>query len=117
MAIDFSLNVVPGATFRQRFEWRDGAMPVDLTGWHALAHFRLTRDNPVVLVELSTDNGGIVLGGALGTIDLYASAADTLTWTFASGFWDISLKDTNGEIYPPLVAGKVQIIPMVTKWP
>jgi hypothetical protein len=117
MAFASSLEIWAGATFRQRFEWRDAGLPVDLSGWTALAHVRLTADAPDILVNLSTENGGIVLGGALGTIDLFIHDEETSAFTFTNAVWDISLKDTNDEIYPPLIEGKVQVFPMVTQWP
>jgi hypothetical protein len=114
----FILNITKGAVFRQQFEWRDGDNPVNLTGWTALCHIRDRTTNDLIFA-LSTENGGVVLGGELGTVNLFLSAIDTGTFDpdQPNAVWDISLRDPNGEIYPPLIGGKVMFHNMVTAWP
>ncbi len=57
--------------------------PINFTGCTAAMMIRKTYVPgpvaPLALVTLTTENGGITLGGALGTIDLYVSAAQTLS--------------------------------------
>jgi len=49
----------------------------DLTGYSARMQIRSMLQSPDVLLELSTANGKITLGGATGTISLALSAAET----------------------------------------
>jgi hypothetical protein len=74
------LTIVQNGTFRHRLTWKTGspAAPVDLTGCSARAQIRPEYNSDILLMaELNTDNGGIALGGADGTIDFYISDEDT----------------------------------------
>jgi hypothetical protein len=71
--------------------------PYNLTGCTAKAQFREKYGEPVLL-ELSTTNGDIVLGGALGTIDITATAVQTDTVTVRKGKWDLELTYADGTV-------------------
>lgn len=72
--IDFEAR--QGATFRRVMTYRDGANAlVDLTGFTARMQVRSSYGGDSVL-ELTTENNRITLGGAAGTITLLVSAAD-----------------------------------------
>lgn len=75
--------------------------PVNLTGYTARMHVRRDYDATTTLVELTTENGRIALGGAAGTITLTLSAAVTAGIT-RSGVYDIELVSAGGLVYRPL---------------
>lgn len=54
--------------------------------------------SPNVLLELTTENGGITLGGALGTVDLYIPASTTTAITWEDGVYDIEFVFPNGDV-------------------
>ena len=91
-----------GSTLREQFVYGTSTLPdpvavqtpYDLTGCTAKAQFREKYGLPVVL-ELSSDNGDIVLGGALGTIEMTASAEQTDLVTIKRGKWDLELTYTD----------------------
>ena len=61
----FDLTIEQGATFRQVFRWQDKSkQPFDLTGFTAKLMMRQSVASPSTLKTLTTENGGIVLGGA-----------------------------------------------------
>lgn len=63
------LTIYQGATFRKRLTWTaPGGTPVDLTGCTARMQVRAEVGSPTVLLSLTTVNGGITLGGALGAV-------------------------------------------------
>jgi hypothetical protein len=64
--VDFTLTMVR----------RSDGNPVDLTGYTALMQIRPRPSRPVI-VELSTENGRIQLGGPAGTIALAITGEDT----------------------------------------
>jgi hypothetical protein len=70
-----------GATFRRRFQYvsvTDGVeTPIDLTGYTARMQVRSNIDSAGTILSLTTENGGIVLGGEMGYIDIYISATAT----------------------------------------
>ena len=86
------LQIVPGATFTQRYVWSRGPegapVPVDMTGCTAKMQVRAEFGSDDVLAELTTENGGITLGDD-GSVELRIEADDTDAFTFESGVFDI----------------------------
>ena len=71
----YNIQADQGATYSQTFTYRDSAGNlVDLTGFTARMQVRAEYDSASPLLDLTTSNGGITLGGALGTITLLATA-------------------------------------------
>jgi hypothetical protein len=81
-----TINGRAGQTLTVSLTWKEGGVPVDLTGWTAQIHVRAGVEE-VILADLSSADGEIVLGGDEGTIDAYFTKAHTLaigpgTFTF-----------------------------------
>jgi len=57
-----------------RFTWKAGGVPVVLTGATGRMMLRLSPTSPVVL-DLSTSNGGLVIEGALGAVNIIITLA------------------------------------------
>ena len=68
----------------------DGETPYDLTGYTARMQVRRETEEGTVLVELTTANGRIALGGAAGTITLSLTAATTAGIT-DDGVYDLEI--------------------------
>ena len=64
------LAIEQGATFRKLLTYKAGtpAVAVNLTGCTARMQIRSAITSPTVLVNLTTENGGIVLGGTAGNL-------------------------------------------------
>ena len=108
-------TIYQGATFRKRLKWTaPSGTPVDLTGCTARMQVRSEVASPDALLELTTVNGGIVLGGALGTIDLYVSDEDTGAIAWDGGVWDLEIVHPGGEV-TRLAQGSVSVSPEVTR--
>lgn len=105
------LSIVQAATFVQQFTWYgpDGT-PVDLTGYSADMQFRGTvEDTGIAIIDASTGNGKIVLGGTSGTITVTISS--TTTSALADGLqmvWNLFLTSPSNIIYP-LAAGPATV--------
>lgn len=110
------LKIEQGATFEKIVTWKcgDPPAPVDITGCTARAHIRPEVASPVVLLELTTENGRIVLGGVEGTIQIYISALDTELITWDSGVYDLEIVFPGGRVVRRL-AGGVSVSPEVTR--
>lgn len=110
------LTIYQGATFRKRLTWKAGtpAVAVDLTGCTARMQVREEIDSEDALVSLTTANGGIALGGAAGTIDLYISDEDTADMTWEGGVWDLEIEHPSGEV-TRLAEGSISVSPEVTR--
>lgn len=111
--LDF--EVEQGATFEHQLTWldRDGN-PVPLDGYTARMQVREKITSEEVLVELTTENGMITLGGQDGTIDIEIPDEVTETFTWKKGVYDLELESPAGKV-TRLVKGKVTVDPEVTR--
>lgn len=98
-AVRQNLVIEQGATFKFNINWlqEDGTTPVDLTGFTARMHIRNSIDATTTLLELTTENSRIALGGVAGTVQLSVDASDTPALTFTEGVYDLELVDTGGS--------------------
>jgi hypothetical protein len=83
---------------------------VDLTGYTARAQVRVRPAAPEVLHEWSTEAGTITLTGS--TVAL--STADSETWTWTRGVYDVHLTDFSGRT-EVVVRGSVVLVPGITR--
>lgn len=74
-----TLNINQGATWSQTLVWKTGnaPKPVNLTSYTARLTLQPWPTRRAVVVGLTTENGGITLGGSAGTITLDMTAAKT----------------------------------------
>jgi hypothetical protein len=113
------LNIVieQGATFNPVLTYTDSAeppVPINLTGYTARMQIRLKRTSSGFLHELTTENGGITLGGAAGTIILLITSGDTTAFTFTSAVYDLELID-GSAVVTRLLQGSVALSTEATK--
>lgn len=112
------LEIDQGATFDKTFTWKTGtkanAAPVDLTGCKARAQFRVELESATVLLELTTENGRIQLGGLTGEIRILISAADTAAMAWLAGVYDLEIEFPDGTVVRRM-AGGVVVSPEVTR--
>jgi len=115
-AFKVPLKIDQGATFRKSVTWKAGtpAAPVDLTGCTARMHVRSEVKSATVLLDLTTANGGITLGGAAGTVDLYLTDDQTTAITWTSAVYDLEVEFANGDVRR-LLYGSVTVSPEVTR--
>lgn len=115
-AFKVPLKIDQGATFRKSVTWKAGTpvTPVDLTGCIARMHVRSEVKSPIVLLDLTTVNGGITLGGAAGTVEIYLSDEQTTAITWTTGVYDLEVEFSNGEVRR-LLYGSVTVSPEVTR--
>jgi hypothetical protein len=104
-----------GATFRYSLIWKDSDnLPIDITGYTARMQVRKSFNSNDPLLSLTTENGGIALGGILGTIVVTATATLTAAIDVRAGVYDLELQSASGVV-TRLVEGKVTINPEVTR--
>lgn len=110
----YNMTCDQGATFDRTLTWKDASGNlVNLTGYTARMQVRTTYDASTTVLSLTTENGGIVLGGALGTIRVIASATTTAALTPRTYVYDLeAVISTN--VYR-LVGGTFTVRPEVTK--
>lgn len=111
-----NLFVYRGATFSKQIVWKDenGAL-INLTGWKARLHMRETVDESTPFLTLTTENGGLALGGAAGTINLLASATATAAIQVTEGVYDLEMVAPDTVTVTRLLEGLVFVSPEVTR--
>lgn len=71
-------------------------------------------ESSTVLLNLTTENGGIVLGGAAGTIRLQLSEPATTAISWKQAVYDLELVFADGAVTRKL-AGSISVSPGVTR--
>mgnify|MGYP000111166529 CR=1 FL=1 len=112
MAGTHRLVIDQGTTVRRTLRWLRDGQPVNLTGATARMEIR-TAFGGELLCRLDTSNGGLVLGGTEGTIQLHIPPAVSSAWTARSGVYDLEVVDAS-EAVTRLIQGQVTISPEVT---
>jgi len=102
---EINLEVDKGSSFSSTIPWSTGTLsnntPVDLTGCTAnLLAKELTSNRTVsdtVVLELTIENGGIVLGTTDGKITLIISDEDSSEFTWNFTHYSLEIYFPNGE--------------------
>jgi hypothetical protein len=113
-ATTYDLLIEQGATFSQVITYKDNGVAVNLQGFTARMQVRATLEAATALIELTTANGRIALGGTAGTITLTISATDTEALTSGRGVYDLELVSGSG-IVTRLLQGVATISRNVTR--
>jgi hypothetical protein len=113
-ATTYDLLIEQGATFGQVITYKDNGVAVNLQGYTARMQVRSTLEAATALIELTTANGRIALGGTAGTITLSISATDTEALTSGRGVYDLELVSGSG-IVTRLLQGVATISRNVTR--
>lgn len=116
----YNLCINQGATYTRIFVWIAGQCgcgtvgassgPVDLTGYTAALQIRAYPLAATILYDASAN---ITLGGTAGTITLVIPAANTETFTWWQGVYDLLLTSAAGVV-TRLLMGSVSVSPAVT---
>lgn len=113
-AIKHSLIIERGATFTLPLTWRDETdAPINLTGYTAKLQMRRKVTDADAIVSL-TELAGITLGGTLGTINAFISAAQTATLPDDVSVWALELTSASGVV-TRLIEGTVYVSPRVVR--
>jgi len=110
-----NIYIEQGATWSLPLRWQDAdEVPIDLTGFTARMHIRKKVTDPAYEIELTTEDGGITLGGVDGTINLFIGAADTSLIDIKTGAYDLELVSPGGVV-TRLLEGAVTVSFEVTR--
>lgn len=124
----YNVTIEQGADWRLLFVWKDNTgEPHDLSGWTGRMQVRETLAGKSALLNLTTENGQITLGGADGTVEVTIPAAmsqevkpnlSKLSWQDGkqgvSFAYDLELIDPAGKV-TRLLQGAAFFVPEVTR--
>lgn len=107
--------VIPQGTYQEKiFTYGDAnGAPFNLTGMTARMQIRPYKGSTNILLSITTENGGIALGGVSGTVTIVIRTAQTALIA-SDGFYDIELIDAQGEV-DRFLEGAVRLNAEVTK--
>ena len=103
-----------GSTFSRTLTWKISGSAVNLTDYTARMQARASVTSATVVLDLTTANSKIVLGGTAGTITITVSAADTAAITQQSLAYDLELVSAGGVV-TRLIEGQIVLSPEVTR--
>lgn len=95
---DIHMRIFRGTTIGFEVIW-GGSAPIDITGYQASMQIRDFKDN--LVLEFSTANGRITVGGTNGKFTFSGSPSDSRAVT-AVGKWELELTAPNGDVYRAL---------------
>ena len=115
-AFKVNLKIDQGASFNKLVTWKAGtpALPVNLTGCTARMQIRGKLTDAVALLDLTTENGGIALGGVAGTVTIIITAAQTTLIAWKAAVYDLEIIYADATVRR-LLAGSVSVSPEVTR--
>ena len=102
-----------GATFSKQLTWEIDGDPVDLTTYTARMQVREKYSSANPIVSLTTENGGITLGGDEGTIDIEINSTTTAGIVAKEYVYDLEL--VSSSVVTRLIEGKFIVTPEVTR--
>ena len=115
----YDLTLVQGATFYLKFSYQNSSkVPISLSGYTARLQVRTDHDASTASLELTTENGGIILNSpSIGDIVLKLSNTATSAISFATGVYDLELIHSDGPdtIVDNILYGTVSVRRNVTR--
>lgn len=109
------IYIEQGATWSLPLVWKTAeGVPIDVTGYTARMHMRKKVTDAEIVLDLTTENSRITLGGVAGTINLSLTAADTAALT-TSGVYDLEMISGDGVTVTRLLEGKYALSVEVTR--
>lgn len=95
----YNITCQQGATLKRTLTWLEpNKTPINVTGYTARMHVRELANSASTILELTTSNTTITLGGATGTIDLLVSANTTANLTPGLYVYDLEMVSGGGEV-------------------
>jgi hypothetical protein len=88
----YNIEAEQGSTLLRTLTWQDSSgTPIDLSNYTARMQVRRNLSDVTPVLSLNTTNGGIVLGGALGTIEIVATDTQMAAIEQGSYLYDLEM--------------------------
>lgn len=111
----YDIAIYQGSTYSQQFTWKDqNGAAINLTGYSARMKVRPGVDSATVLLDLTTANAKITLGGVAGTITVNLTDVETAALAAMLGVYDLELI-SGGGVVTRLLQGNLIVSNEVTR--
>lgn len=115
LAGKYNISIDQGATFERLITVKNSDNNLfNFTGYTARMQIRRDVDDTSSIVQLTTENGYITLGGTAGTIVLYLPPVVTQSLSDRDCVYDLEIIDSVGKVYR-LLKGQVRVDKEVTR--
>jgi hypothetical protein len=117
MPTKYNLSIIKGSRYLKSFIYQDSSKnPINLTSLSARMHIRERENSALPELELTTENGMLLLGGSTGTVDIILGATDTETLTITNGVYDLEIYDGGDtDVVDTIIEGAVTIEDGITR--
>lgn len=111
-----NIELDAGTDTNIQFDWTDPStnLPINLTGYTSRMQIRTVQYGVPVILELTTENSKIVLGGAAGTIIVKFDPEDTNEGSWFRGTYDLYITNTGTGEVSAVARGFVTVLPQTT---
>ena len=115
MAEIYELNINQGSNLSLEIALKNAnGTPLNLTGYTAHMQLRASYTSPQVIVELTTENGRLVITPLTGLVTLLLSAATTAALVAKTYVYDLEIVSASGFV-TRMLQGEAVISPEVTR--
>ena len=109
MTAKYQIEIQQGADFERIITWIDGnSTPIDVTNYTAKLQIRNRIESENTLLELSTGNGGIIIGNIDGKITIKIDAATSSAFIWSEGIYALEITSPM-NITARLIEGRVNV--------
>jgi hypothetical protein len=117
MAVAYNVVIDQGADWYLTVTYENpNSTPINITGYTAALQLRSQPSDTVAVLTLNTQNGGIAITGATGTVDCHATNVQTGAIDEGSYFYDLEIySNTNPSVITRLVQGQAVVSAEVTR--
>lgn len=110
-----NLIIEQGTDYTLPLIWKDeNDAPIDVTGFTARMQAREAKASTTTFLDMTTENGQIIMGINDGLITLTLTSAVTTAITAIQGFYDLEIIDGSGLV-TRLLEGQMTISQEVTR--
>ncbi len=109
----FNFTLTQGDTFNTAPAWKINGNYVNVTGYTAKMDVKQAVTSSTVIVELSSANGRITVGGIDGKFTLNLTPAETAALPAGNYIYDLDVTAPGGAVYT-LLTGGFSVVPQVS---
>jgi hypothetical protein len=114
MATEWNFEIDQGSDWTKTLVYEINDVPVNLTGYSARMKGKVSYGKDTAVFSLTTENGGITLGGEAGSITLNLNNLATSAFGFTTLVYDLELVSPGGLV-KRLLQGLVTLNPEATR--
>lgn len=115
MAETYELNINQGANLSLEIALKnEDQTPLNLTGFIARMQLRASYNSPEIVVELTTENGRILINALAGILTLALSAQTTAALIAKNYVYDLEIVSPTGFV-TRVLQGEAIVSPEVTR--